>query len=51
MKIEDYLNTGEFKTRQQLVKETGMTDRVVRRKISDLKKTKPVIYNSQTKRI
>lgn len=49
MKIEDYLNTEEFKTRGQLVKETGMTDRAVRKQISELKKIKPVIYNSQTK--
>lgn len=49
MKIEEYLNTQDFKTRGQLVQETGLTDRAVRRQISDLKKTKPVIYNSQTK--
>lgn len=49
MKIETYLRTEQSKTRQQLVNETGLTDRAVRRAISDLKKTKPVIYNSQTK--
>lgn len=49
MKIEDYLSTEEFKTRQQLMNETGMTDRAVRREISILKKKKPVIYNSQTR--
>ncbi len=49
MKIEEYLSTEKFKTRQQLVKETGLTDRAVRNKISELKKTRAVIYNSQTK--
>lgn len=51
MKIENCLNTEEFKTRQQLVDETGMTDRTVRQAISNLKKDRAVIYNSQTKRI
>ena len=51
MKIEEYLSTENFKTRQQLVNDTGLTDRAVRNQISVLKKTKPVIYNSQTKRI
>lgn len=49
MKIETYLKTEQSKTRQQLVNETGLTDRAIRRAISDLKKTRPVIYNSQTK--
>lgn len=49
MKIEDYLSTEEFKTRQQLIEETHITDRAVRKQISELKKIKPVIYNSQTK--
>lgn len=49
MNIEEYLSTENFKTRQQLVQETGLNDRAVRNKISDLKKIKPVIYNSQTR--
>ena len=49
MRIEQYLSTEEFKTRGQLVEETGMTDRAVRQAISDLKKIRPVIYNSQTR--
>lgn len=49
MRIEDYLNTEEFKTKQELLKETGITDRAIRHKISMLKKIRPVIYNSQTK--
>jgi len=51
MKIEEYLDTKNFKTRGQLVNDTGLSDRAVRNQISVLKKTKPVIYNSQTKRI
>ena len=51
MKIKEYLSTEEFKTRQQLIKATGMNDRAIRNQISILKKTEPVIYNSQTKRI
>lgn len=49
MKIEDYLSTDYFKSRKQLSQETGLTDRTVRDNISQLKKEKPVIYNSQTK--
>lgn len=48
MKIEDYLSTEYFKSRKQLVQETGLTDRTVRDKISALKKEKAVISNSQT---
>ncbi len=49
MNIENYLSTEQFKSRKQLAAETGMTDRAVRKAISKLKQTKPVIYNSQTK--
>lgn len=49
MNIENYLSTEEFKTRGQLIKETGKPDRTVRQAISELKKVKPVIYNSQTR--
>lgn len=49
MKIEDYLSTEYFKSRKELAKETGLTDRAVRSKISQLKKEKAVIYNSQTR--
>ena len=49
IEIENYLSSEYFKSRKQLVKETGVTDRAVRNKISQLKKEKPVIYNSQTK--
>lgn len=47
--IEDYLNSDTFTTRKELVAKTGMRDRVIRDKISNLKLKKPVIYNSQTK--
>ena len=47
--IEDYLSTSEFKSKHELAKETGLTERAVRRKISALKLERPVIYNSQTK--
>ncbi len=47
--IEDYLSTEEFKSRQELSKETGLSERMVRKKISELKLVRPVIYNSQTK--
>ena len=49
MDIEKYLSTDVFKTREELVKETGCCDRVIRQSVSELKKKKPVIYNSQTK--
>lgn len=49
MKIKDYLSMFEFKTREQLVRETGLSDRALRQKISELKQKTPVIYNSQTK--
>ena len=47
--IENYLNTDTFTTRKELVAKTGMKDRVIRDKISNLKLKKPIIYNSQTK--
>lgn len=49
MKIENYLSTEHFKSRKQLVYETGLTDRALRYSISQLKKEKAVIYNSQTR--
>ena len=35
--IEKYLNSHEFKTREQLQEETGLSDREIRRQISELK--------------
>lgn len=51
MKIEEYLSTEEFKTKQELIQATGLCDREVRNQISMLKKKRAVIYNSQTRRI
>lgn len=47
--IIDYLSDKKFKSKEQLMKETGLNERVVRQKISDLKLTRVVLYNSQTK--
>ena len=44
--IEKYLNSHEFKTREQLVEETGMSDREIRKHISELKNRRVVIYSS-----
>ena len=49
MNIIDFLNDKEFTSKQQLMKETGLSERAVRAKISELKKERVVIYNSQTK--
>ena len=38
--IENYLNCTQYKTRKQLTEETGLSDREVRRQISELKKRK-----------
>lgn len=35
LKIEDFLSTTSYKTREQLVNETGQSDREVRRQISE----------------
>lgn len=48
MNIENYLSQNEFKTRGQLVKETGLSDRCVRDEINRLRKVRPVISNSKT---
>lgn len=49
MNIVDFLNDKEFTSKQQIMKETGLDERTVRRKISELKKERVVIYNSKTK--
>ena len=43
------LNETSYKTREQLVNETGQSDREVRRQISELKKERVVICSSNTK--
>lgn len=47
--IENYLSTEEFKSKEELAKETGLSERCIRKKISELKLTRPVIFNSYTK--
>lgn len=44
--VEKYLNSHEFKTRKQLIEETGLSDREVRKQISKLKNRRVVIYSS-----
>jgi len=47
--IEKYLSTEKYTTRKELVEKTGLSDREVRNKISELKKRRVVIYSSSTK--
>lgn len=49
MDIKDFLNDKEFKSKEQLMLETGLNERTVRSKISKLKLDRVVIYNSQQK--
>lgn len=49
MNIEEFLSTDKFISKLELMDLTGLSERAVRREISDLKLIKPVIYNSQTK--
>ena len=45
--IENYLSATRYTTRQELVEKTGLSDRQVRDKISELKTKRVVIYSSQ----
>lgn len=45
--IEKYLASYKYTTRKELVERTGLSDREVRSKISDLKTRRVVIYSSQ----
>lgn len=45
--IKDYLSTEKYTTRKELVEMIGMSDREVRRQISELKKERVVLYSSQ----
>ena len=47
--IEDFLNDKKLTSKQEIAELTGLNERVVRKKISDLKLVKPVIYNSHKK--
>lgn len=44
--IKSYLSTERYMTRRDLIKETGLSDRKIREKISELKKERVVIYSS-----
>ena len=44
--IKKYLSTERYITRKELVDATGLSDREVRSKISELKKERVVIYSS-----
>lgn len=44
--IEDYLSSTRYTTRKELIQKTGLSDREVRNRISELKKHRVVIYSS-----
>lgn len=44
--IKNYLSTERYVTRKELVEATGLSDRKIREKISELKKERVVIYSS-----
>lgn len=44
--IKNYLSTERYTTRKELMEKTGLGDREVRSKISELKKERVVIYSS-----
>lgn len=44
--IENYLTSSKFTTRKELTEKTGLSDREVRKQISELKKRRVVIYSS-----
>lgn len=44
--IENYLSSNKFTTRKELTEKTGISDREVRKQISELKKRRVVIYSS-----
>ena len=49
MNIEEYLKTDEFTSKHDLMDMTNLSERAVRKELSDLKFKKPVIYNSNTR--
>lgn len=44
--IKDYLSTERYTTRKELVERTGLSDRDIRDRISELKKSRVVLYSS-----
>ena len=49
IEIENYLSKDRFTSKQEIAARTGISERLIRRKISELKLTKPIIFNSKTK--
>jgi biotin operon repressor len=49
MRIEEFLSTDKFTSRHELMDLSNLSDRAVRREISDLKLKKVVLYSSQQK--
>ena len=45
--IKQYLSTEKYTTRKELMELTGLADREIRSKISELKKERVVLYSSQ----
>lgn len=45
--IENYLSSTRYTTRKELCEKTGLCDRQIREKISELKKKRVVIYSTQ----
>lgn len=45
--IKDYLSTERYTTRKELMEKTGLSDRDIRDRISELKKHRVVLYSSQ----
>lgn len=45
--IKDYLSTERYTTRKELMEKTGLKDRDIRDRISELKKHRVVLYSSQ----
>lgn len=44
--IENYLSSTKYTTRKKLIEKTGLSDREVRRRISELKKQRVVLFDS-----
>lgn len=49
IEIENYLSTDRFISKQEIADRAGISERLVRRKISELKFKRPVVFNSKTK--
>lgn len=49
MNIEKYLRNDKFTSKEELAEKMNISEREVRRQISELKKQRVVIYNSSTK--